>query len=198
MSREFAGTRGIDKLARRPRCAISARSSTARSVILLPDGERRALSPGRCRDAALGRRPNDQGVAQWVFDHGQLAGLGTDTLPARPHCICRCGRAAARSACWRMRPHEAAPLSEPADSATCSRPSPPDGAGDRARQSGRRSPAGRRCSRNRALRNSLLSSVSHELRTPLAVITGATSACLTVPRWTKPATRQRAGADGLR
>jgi two-component system sensor histidine kinase KdpD len=51
------------------------------SVILLPDaGGRVRYPPGPATDTAL--RGADLSVAQWVFDHAERAGQGTDTLPA--------------------------------------------------------------------------------------------------------------------
>ena len=50
------------------------------SVILLPDDDGRIrYPPGRPTDTAL--RGADLSVAQWVFDHNEMAGQGTDTLP---------------------------------------------------------------------------------------------------------------------
>jgi two-component system sensor histidine kinase KdpD len=54
----------------------------ARTVLLLPDPAGRlrpAEDEGAARIAAL-----DPGIAQWAFDHGASAGLGTDTLPGSP------------------------------------------------------------------------------------------------------------------
>ena len=54
----------------------------ARTVLLLPDAAGRlhpAEDNGAGSIAAL-----DVGIAQWAFDHGASAGLGTDTLPGSP------------------------------------------------------------------------------------------------------------------
>jgi two-component system sensor histidine kinase KdpD len=50
----------------------------ARSTLLLPDRKDRLQSPPA---EAAGVDP---GIAQWAFDHGEEAGLGTDTLPSSP------------------------------------------------------------------------------------------------------------------
>jgi two-component system sensor histidine kinase KdpD len=54
----------------------------ARTILLLPDAAGRlhpAEDNGAASIAAL-----DPGIAQWAFDHGASAGLGTDTLPGSP------------------------------------------------------------------------------------------------------------------
>jgi two-component system sensor histidine kinase KdpD len=82
MSRELAATRGVENLAR---VAIKhvAETFAARAVVLVPE------PGGRLRHPASPPGPealkgSDLSVAQWVFDHGAPAGLGTDTLPAAP------------------------------------------------------------------------------------------------------------------
>ena len=52
----------------------------SRAVVLLPDDNGR-LSPSAGDVALLGPDAHERGVAQWAFDAGQPAGLGTDTLP---------------------------------------------------------------------------------------------------------------------
>lgn len=50
----------------------------ARATLLLPDGAGRLQYP----EAGARLKVFDMGVAQWAYDHGVPAGLGTDTLPA--------------------------------------------------------------------------------------------------------------------
>jgi len=57
----------------------------AGAALLLTDAEDRLLPPLFAATAATGGRPVvDEGVARWAFDHGEGAGLGTDTLPGSP------------------------------------------------------------------------------------------------------------------
>ena len=82
MSRELAGTRGSDNMAR---VAVRhvAEVFDASAVVLTPDSHGRLQYPaGSCVESSF--RGADLSVAPWVFDHGQRAGLGTDTLPAAP------------------------------------------------------------------------------------------------------------------
>jgi two-component system sensor histidine kinase KdpD len=54
----------------------------AGAALLLTDAEDRLLPPLFVAHAGTGGRPPvDDGVARWAFDHGEAAGLGTDTLP---------------------------------------------------------------------------------------------------------------------
>jgi two-component system sensor histidine kinase KdpD len=49
-------------------------------TILMPD-ESGKLQPMVGGDTSFASDPNELAVAQWVFKHRQLAGIGTDTLP---------------------------------------------------------------------------------------------------------------------
>ena len=57
----------------------------AGAALMLTDAEDRLLPPLFAANAGPGGRPAvDDGVARWAFDHGEAAGLGTDTLPGSP------------------------------------------------------------------------------------------------------------------
>jgi two-component system sensor histidine kinase KdpD len=82
MARELAATRGAENIAR-----VAVRhvgeGFEAQVVVLLPDAQRRIRYPtGTTEPASL--RSADLSIAQWVFDHGRPAGMGTDTLPGAP------------------------------------------------------------------------------------------------------------------
>jgi len=55
----------------------------AQVTLLLPDA-RDQVRPAHAGDTADCLRGPDLGVAQWVYDHAEPAGLGTHTLPANP------------------------------------------------------------------------------------------------------------------
>jgi two-component system sensor histidine kinase KdpD len=55
----------------------------AQVALLLPDA-RDEVHPARAGETAACLRSPDLGVAQWVYDHHEPAGLGTHTLPASP------------------------------------------------------------------------------------------------------------------
>ena len=86
MSRELASTRGVDNLLQ-----IAVRHVTdvfqGQVVVLVPGsgGTLAAWSGGQFEVDA-----NELGVARWVFEHRQPAGLGNDdAAPAPPRCTCR-------------------------------------------------------------------------------------------------------------
>ena len=57
----------------------------AGAALILTDAEDRLRQPMfAARVGAEGRPVVDDGVARWTFDHGEAAGLGTDTLPGSP------------------------------------------------------------------------------------------------------------------
>jgi two-component system sensor histidine kinase KdpD len=88
MSREFAVSRGVKKLLLAAVRNIS-KTFDGQVVILLKSAASR-LQPWGNVTGWWGKEisermvfapdEHDQGVAQWVYDHGQIAGLGTDTL----------------------------------------------------------------------------------------------------------------------
>jgi hypothetical protein len=79
MSREFASTRGLVNLLDVAARHIS-RTFDSRVAILMPDDAGRLVL--RAGDASLlSLDANELGVAQWVFDHKEAAGFGTNTLP---------------------------------------------------------------------------------------------------------------------
>ncbi|MEI6775895.1 MAG: sensor histidine kinase KdpD [Chloroflexales bacterium] len=180
LSREFASTRGMGNL-----LAVAVRHLTAifdsRVVILLPctDG---VLRPwGECSGWSRNIDPQqlfglsmaEQGVAQWVFDHTERAGLGTNTLPSAEGLYLPLNGSRATVGVVGLRPAnhqrflspeqvhlletfisqtalaiERATLAEEAAHATVA-------------------------AETERLRSALLSSVSHDLRTPLAIIAGS-------------------------
>lgn len=142
------------------------------AIVFLPDAEGRLRTPAI--DApGFPLDSREQAVAEWVFLHGRIAGLGTDTLPGAAALHVPLLAAERALGVLALRPHAsllpltpdhldlletlarlvAAPL-------------------ERARLSGAAERARLEVEAER-LRNALLSSVSHDIRTPLAVITGA-------------------------
>lgn len=78
LTRQLATARGFDKLLE---IAVRYISEVFNSEVqaLLIDNGLLTIRAGVPRKKLL--NPKDQGVAQWVYDLGQIAGLGTDTLP---------------------------------------------------------------------------------------------------------------------
>jgi len=149
----------------------------SRGVVLLPDARGRlAVAAG---DAVLlGPDAHERGVAQWAFDAGQSAGLGTATLPGS-RCLHLPLRGSSRElGVIALSPVDVRRLMAP-DSfrmlqAFCNHAALALERAELADQAER----SRVLSETERLRSGLLSSVSHDLRTPLAVITGAATTLL--------------------
>jgi two-component system sensor histidine kinase KdpD len=174
MSREFASTRGRSNLAQVAMRHVG-QVFERRAAIFLPDANGRLATVGQndfCQDA------NEQGVAQWVYDHRQLAGAGTETLPTAHALylplVTVQGAVGVLGVCLphphRFHPPEHVQLLETfAQQIALSL--------ERAHLSEEAEQA-RIQVETEQLRNSLLSSVSHDLHTPLAAIMGAASTLL--------------------
>ena len=82
MTRELMRARSAEELALVAVKHISE-AFDARAVLLVPDSTKRLRYP-RSAPMSGSLLRSDLAVAQWVFDHGAPAGLGTDTLPGGP------------------------------------------------------------------------------------------------------------------
>jgi two-component system sensor histidine kinase KdpD len=176
MSRELANTRGVDSL-----LAIAIRHIVdvfpAEVSVLLPDSAGR-LAARSVPAATLRADSTEQAVAQWVFEHRELAGLGTATLPgaAALHVPLIGSRGAV--GVLGVKPAEAHAFDSPEQLHLLETFANQTAlAIERATLADEAQASQVRMETER-LRNSLLSSVSHDLRTPLATITGAATTIL--------------------
>ena len=176
MSRELAGTRGVPEL-REVAVRHIAEVFRARVVVLLPEPDGR-LAPEPEAAAQFPMDASEIAVGQWVHEHGQAAGQGTDTLPGASGLYVPLIGSRGTVGVLGLRPQDPRPLQAPEQlhqiEAFASQTAL---AIERARLAEDAEQAQVRAETER-LRNSLLSSVSHDLRTPLASITGAASTLL--------------------
>lgn len=181
MSRELAGARGTDALARVAVRHIGE-AFESQAVLLLPGADGALEYPrGAAEPASL--HGADLSIAQWVQDHAQRAGVGTDTLPAAaarylPVIGSRAGRALGVLAVLPANPRrillpEQAHLLETFASQVAL-------ALERA-ELAERAQAATVAAETESVRNSLLAAISHDMRTPLAVISGAASSLAQQP-----------------
>ena len=149
----------------------------SRAAVLLPDDAGRlAIAAGD--PLLLGAGAHERGVAQWAFDAGQPAGLGTATLPDSRALYLPLRGSATELGVLAIVPRDVRRLTAPETfrllqafanhAALALERSKLAVDAERARLQGEAE----------RMRSALLSSVSHDLRTPLAVITGVTSTLL--------------------
>ncbi len=188
MSRDLATHRGTGMLAQ-----LAAKHLRdvfdAQVAIFLADAEKRVqLQRGELLFFELD--PKEAGVAQWVFDHSERAGVGTDTLPGASALYLPLVGSAGAIGVVAVRSKDSGFLLDPeqlhlleslvnqvalAIERTC--------LSEEAQNARVRAETER-------MRNAILSSVSHDLRTPLATITGAASSLAEEQRELDPAARR--------
>lgn len=174
MSRELAVTRSFNNLAR---VAIKhlAETFASSATILVPDAQGRLAFPkGEAPSGALPKP--DLSVAQWVFDHGRPAGLGTDTLPAAPAQYLPLSGTRSTLGVLAVRPTQRRRLLLPEQRHLLETFAGQIALAIERSQLAEDAEHARVSAETESLRNTLLASISHDLRTPLAVITGASSA----------------------
>lgn len=149
----------------------------AQVAVFLADGEKRVqLQRGELLFFEL--EPKESGVAQWVYDHGERAGLGTDTLPGSSALYLPLMGATGAIGVVAVRPTDPSLLKDSEQLHLLeSLVNQVALAIERTRLSDEAQQAHVRVETER-MRNAILSSVSHDLRTPLATITGAASSLL--------------------
>ncbi|MCE3225191.1 MAG: kdpD [Nitrospira sp.] len=176
MSRELITPRGVDKLA-----SVASRHIhdvfLCQVAVFLPDRDGRVhLHRGEALHFELD--PKESGISQWVFDHKEPAGHGTNTLSGSDSLYLpllgshgTVGVLAVRSSrpAELLDPEQLHLLETSANQMAL--------ALERARLAEETQEAHVQTETER-MRNAVLSSVSHDLRTPLATIVGASSALL--------------------
>ncbi|HEU5193827.1 MAG TPA: sensor histidine kinase KdpD, partial [Methylomirabilota bacterium] len=186
MSRELAGSRGVDALLQIAMRHVAEVFRT--TVAVLVPGPGGTLAPWSGGQFTLDT--SDVAVARWAFEHKQPAGLGTSTLPGASALYVPLLGSAGPVGVLGVRPADPHAMDEPerlhqletfaAQTAL---------ALERARLA-EDAQAAEVSIETERLRNSLLSSVSHDLRTPLATITGAVTTILDAGTRVDAATRQ--------
>jgi len=146
-------------------------------AIFLADNEKRVRLQ-RSEQLFFEFDPKEAGVAQWVFDHSERAGLGTDTLPGASALYLPLIGSGGPIGVVAVRPKDSGLLLDPDQLHLLeSLVNQVALAIERTRLSDEAQQAHLRVETER-MRNAILSSVSHDLRTPLATITGAASSLL--------------------
>jgi two-component system sensor histidine kinase KdpD len=173
MSRELAATRGEENI-----LGITVKHVAevfeAQAVILLPDATGRIGYPER-EGIAQSCHGSDLSVAQWVFDHGQMAGQGTDTLPGGEMVYIPLNASSGMIGVLALLPLNPARIALPEQQRLLETfTSQIALALERVKLAAEAHNAQLKIETEQ-LRNTLLSAISHDLRTPLAAIVGASS-----------------------
>ncbi len=173
MSRELASTRGKDNIVR---IAVKhvAEVFEAQAVVLLPD-ETGSIRYPQGESVAQSCHGSDLSVAQWVYDHAQMAGQGTDTLPGGEIVYLPLNASSGIIGVLALLPLNPARIALPEQQRLLETfVSQIALALERVRLAAEAHSAHVKMETEQ-LRNSLLSAISHDLRTPLAAIVGASS-----------------------
>jgi two-component system sensor histidine kinase KdpD len=188
ISRELAAAHREDEIVRAATGHVGAEFG-AQCAILFPDESGRVVYPnGESQPHSL--RGADLGVAQWVFDHGRIAGRGTDTLPGADAVYFPIQGASGPIGVLALLPSslrrvflpEQQRLLETFLNQTAL-------AIERVRLAQAAQTAQIKVE-TESLRNSLLAGISHDLRTPLAAIVGAASSLAEEPERLAPEARR--------
>lgn len=176
MSRDLATHRGASMLAN-----VAAQhlrdAFNSQVALFLADGEKR-LQLQRGEQLFFEFDPKEMGVVQWVFDHSERAGLGTDTLPGSSALYLPLVGSTGAIGVVAVRPAQSHLLLDPDQLHLLeSLINQTALAIERTKLSEEAQRAHVQAETER-MRNAILSSVSHDLRTPLATITGAASSLL--------------------
>lgn len=176
MSRELAATRGEENILR---VAVKhvAEVFEAQAVILLPEATGSIVYP-KSESTSQSCHGSDLSIAQWVFDHEQMAGLGTDTLPGGDMVYLPLKASSGMIGVLALLPLNPARIALPEQQRLLETfVSQIAVALERVNLAAEAHSAQIKIETEQ-LRNSLLTAISHDLRTPLAAIVGASSALI--------------------
>jgi two-component system sensor histidine kinase KdpD len=176
MSRELAATRGREAMA-----SVAVRHVSevfdSQVVVLLPDSNGIISYP---RTASLNGSLHgaDLPVAQWVQDHGEPAGLGTDTLPSGETLYLPLPGPQSTLGVLGVLPANRRRVLLPEQFHLLETFAAQVALAIERAQLAERAQQAQVDAETEGLRNALLASISHDLRTPLAVISGASSSLM--------------------
>ncbi len=173
MARELAATRGEQNMA-----TVAVRHVSevfdSQVAVLLPGGSGRLRYPhGNSMAGSL--RGADLGVAQWVQDHGEPAGIGTHTLPGTEALYLPLKGAQQALGVLAVLPANPRRVLLPEQFHLLETFAAQLAIALERALLGERAQRASIDAETEGLRNALLASISHDLRTPLAVISGASS-----------------------
>ncbi len=149
----------------------------AEAMLLLPEDQNK-LAVARGGELQQSLKESEMGVAQWAFEHGQLAGAATDTLPSSECLYLPLMVTSGAVGIVGLRSPMIGDLLAPDQRQTLDAFVDQVALAVERQQLAEAAHISKVQAEAEKLRSSLLSAVSHDLRTPLAVITGASSSLL--------------------
>jgi two-component system, OmpR family, sensor histidine kinase KdpD len=176
MSRELASVRGLDNILGAAARHI-AEVFRSQVVFLLPDATGR-LAPRKGLPRSFEIDTSEFAVGQWVYEHRQIAGLGTATLPGARALHLPLTAPRGILGVLAVRPTEPHAFETPEQLHQLETFVNQTALALERAQLAEEAQRAQVRAETEQLRNSLLSSVSHDLRTPLASITGTISSLL--------------------
>jgi two-component system sensor histidine kinase KdpD len=188
ISRALAAALREDEIVRAATSNIGAEFG-AQCVILFPNAAGRIVYP-RSGSESYSLHGADLGVAQWVFDHGRIAGRGTDTLPGADAVYFPIRGASGPIGVLALLPSSLRRVFLPEQQRLLETfLNQVALALERVRLAQAAQQAQIKVE-TESLRNSLLAGISHDLRTPLSAIVGAASSLAEEPERLSPEARR--------
>ena len=195
LSRELSAVSGAHQLAAAAERQVSGIFGSAVAIYLPHEGGRLEPVVSSIGREQLGRR--EIAVATWAYEHGELAGNGTGTLPDATYVYLPMITPRGTAGVLAVAPPEGEALLSPDNRQVLETLATQIGLAIERDELAEQT----RCAmvevETERLRSSLLSSVSHDLRTPLAVISGASSTLLELAESSDVATRRKLLRDVL-
>jgi two-component system sensor histidine kinase KdpD len=176
MSRELAASRSFAVLSGLGIKHV-AETFASEAAVLVPGPSGRLESPALTEQPGNFLEP-DLSVAQWVFDHGKPAGLGTDTLPATSAQYLPLTGTRQTLGVLAVRPTQRRRLLLPEQRHLLETFAGQIALAIERANLAEEAERARITAETESVRNTLLASISHDLRTPLSVITAASSALI--------------------
>lgn len=152
----------------------------SQAAVFLPDQSGR-LALQHSQQLFFEFDPKEAGVVQWVFEHGQQAGMGTDTLPGSRALYWPLLGSQGPIGVLAIRPSREDRLFDTEQLHLLETLSNQIALGLERALLAKESHLAQVQAETERTRNAILSAVSHDLRTPLAAITGAASSLLNWP-----------------
>jgi two-component system sensor histidine kinase KdpD len=179
MTRETAATERLEDIVRIAVTHLN-RVFASEVVVLLPDETGRVRYP-RAESIFGSLHGADLSIAQWVHDHGQPAGLGTDTLAGSDTLFVPLVTPNKTIGAIALMPANPRRVYVPEQRRLLDTFAGQIAVAIERAQVAEAARASELKAKTEGVRNALLSAISHELRTPLATIVGASSSLADAP-----------------